>query len=129
MTVFISTTTVTILRTVTPTLNGFGDETDVDTVVAINVPASITENPRNRRTRRGERSDYKPSDQRTTRVETFAIRFRPDIDIYEHDRVLDDRTNIKYQVYDVSNPHTIIGMADVRCLATRVGAVSQPVNG
>ncbi|GAA3230705.1 hypothetical protein GCM10017691_23900 [Pseudonocardia petroleophila] len=119
---FIPTTTVTLKRG--ETTDEFGDAVDGNTVVASGLPCAVTQSRG-----LGDQRSFVPSEARGGVVETFTLRFRPNVHVEEQDRVLDERQGLVYQVISVYNPQSVVGAADVRVTAIRVGAVSRPVNG
>lgn len=127
MTAFIPSTTVTVQRGAG--VDAFGDPVDLTTVTATGVPALITEGSMVSNSTRPKQITYKPADQRETVIENYTIRLRPTADVLEQDRLVDERNGITYLVVDVFNTQSVVGMSDVRVLALRVGALSQPVNG
>lgn len=119
MTVFVPSTLVTVMRGVTT--DEFGDEIDADVVVASGLPALVTED--------GQQTG-RPADGRDGGVaEQYVIRLRPDADVVELDRLLDQRTTAVYQVTAVYTPQGPTGIADVRVTAVRISSTSLPVNG
>lgn len=129
MSVFLPTTRVTVYRSTVEINDEFGDPVDFNEPIATGVPVLVTEGSMVANSTRPKQITYKPADQRTTIVENYTLRFRPNADIQEQDRLFDERNGITYLVVDVFNPQAAVGMADVRCLAQRIGALSQPVNG
>lgn len=127
MTTFIPTTTVTVQRG--EGVDAYGDAVDTATTIATGVPAAIADGSLiTRMTAPPQVSNY-PVDQRGGITESYTIRLRPRADVLEGDRLIDERVGITYLVRSVFNPQSPIGMADVRVIAQRVGALSQPVNG
>lgn len=87
----IATTQLTVLRGTTT--DAYGDEQDTDTVVAKNIPASLTEQSRRVTTR----------DDPTPRIIRSAIaRVPADSDITDQDRVRDQRTGVTFIVDSTS---------------------------
>lgn len=83
----VATTQVTVLRGTTT--DAYGDEQDADTVVARNIPASLTEQSRRVTTR----------DDPTPRIIRTAIaRVPAGTDVTDQDRVRDQRTGATYIV-------------------------------
>lgn len=123
MSYFLPTTKVTIKRGTE--LDDFGDEADGNTVVASGVLCAVSTES----TGSGDQRSYRPSEGRTGVIETFTLRFRPNVVIEEQDRVIDERQGLTYQVISVFNPQSVVGAADVRATAIRVAGLSKPVNG
>ncbi|MFD4596724.1 hypothetical protein ACFWPQ_01700 [Streptomyces sp. NPDC058464] len=87
----IATTKVTILRGTTT--DAYDDEQDTDTPIATGIPASLTE-----QTRR-----VSGRENPTPRIVRYAVaRVPAQTDISENDRLLDERTGVKYIVDAVS---------------------------
>jgi Phage head-tail joining protein len=126
VTAFLPTTRVTIQRG-TLAANGFGDELPGTDVVASGIPAAVTEGVST--TSAATQVTYQPSSDRGGVVEEYTLRFRPDADVTEDDRVVDERTGAVYQIRSVFHPQSLVGLADTRCTAVRTGAASLPVNG
>lgn len=124
MTVFVPTSVMDVQRG--SSTDAYGDAIDTATTVATGLPAAVSEEGG---VGRGQQRRYRPAENRTTLVETFSIRLRPDADIREGDRLVDQRSGAVFQVQDVFNPRSVVGFADVRVTAVQVGEVSQPVNG
>ena len=83
----IATTRVSILRGTTT--DGYGDEQDTDTPVHTGIPASLVEQARRVTTR----------DDPTPRIVRYAVvRLPAGTDITDQDRLLDERTGVKYIV-------------------------------
>lgn len=122
---FIPTTTVTIFRGETYDDN-FGDLAVRNNVVASGVPAAIATKSNN--SQDAQRS-FEPSSDRGGVVEKYTVRMRPNVSVEENDRLFDERFGLFYLVVSVFNPQSVVGAADVRVLAKRVGASSRPVNG
>jgi len=127
VTVFLPTTTVTVYRG--ESTDEYSDPTNIDTVYATGLPVAVTSARAPRSFAHGDQRAWNPVDQRGGVVERFQIRMRPTADVREGDRLLDEREGLIYLVTDVSNPQSIVGMADVRVTAHRVAKHSQPVNG
>jgi hypothetical protein len=121
MTAFIASNRVSIYRGTS--VDAYDDEIDDNSLPVhglTGLPVSISEDRQRK---------FRPAEQRGTLVEQYTIRFRPGVAVYESDRVIDDDDFTIYQVTDVSNPKTMVGLADVRVSAFRVGNLSRPVNG
>lgn len=127
MSAFIPSTRVTVLRGAAAP-NSFGDELPADTPIATGVPAAVAEGLGSSQSQNTQRS-FQPADQRGGVVETYTIRLRPGTDVLEDDRLLDERTGAVYQVRAIYTPPNLVGLVDVRAVAVRVAATSQPVNG
>ncbi|MEV6504795.1 hypothetical protein AB0M61_01570 [Streptomyces sp. NPDC051642] len=83
----IATTKVTILRGVTT--DAYGDEQDTDTPVHTGIPASLIEQSRRVTTR----------DDPTPRIVRYAVvRVPAGTDVTDQDRLLDERTGVKYVI-------------------------------
>jgi hypothetical protein len=83
----IATTLITILRGTTT--DGYGDEQDTDTPVYTGIPASLIEQSRRVTTR----------DDPTPRIVRYAVvRLPAGTDVTDQDRLLDERTGVKYIV-------------------------------
>lgn len=119
-------TTVTLYRG--EGVDTYGDPVDVATVLYSGLPAVISEGSRVPQMTQPPQVSFHPADQRGGVVETYTIRLRPTTDAREGDRLMDERTSQVYLVRDVLNPQSVVGMADVRVIAQRVGALSQSVN-
>ena len=117
MTIFIATTTVSVQRGTG--VDSFGDPIDNATVVASGVPVAIVEDSQRK---------WLPNEQRETLIEQYTIRARPNVDIVENDRLVDEREGFVYQVRDVIRQQAVFGVADCRVTAVRVGSVSESVN-
>lgn len=117
MTVFLATTLVALYRG--SKTDEFGDDSDSNTIVASDLPASIVEDGQRR---------FRPAEQRGTVVERYTVRLRPDADVREGDRLVVQDSGVVYQVQDVTRPHSVIGFADIRVSAVRVGARSVTAN-
>ena len=113
MSVFIATTYITILRGTA--IDEFGDEVDTDTEMADRLPATIVET---------SQRTWNPVEQRAGVIEQYTIRLRPSVNVAENDRIRDERTGVIYQVREVSNPPSLVGLADRRVTAVRVSAQS-----
>ncbi len=116
MSVYVPTTRVKVLRGTTTDV--YGDPVDTSAEVATGLPAAVAED---------RQRSFLASEQRGGVVEVFTIRLRPNADVREDDRLVDD-DGATYQVQAVSNPPGVIGMADVRVTAVRTGTRSESVN-
>ena len=127
MTAFLPNARVTLLRA-DGSVDDFGDTVDIDTAGPV-YPAAITEGKGADSAGGGiDQRLFRPVEGRTTLVETYTIRLRPDAQVVEGDRLRDEQGRI-YQVQHVIYPQRVVGIADVRVSAVRVGGASQPVNG
>lgn len=126
MTVFIPTTRVTIERA-EEAPDDWGDVRPSTTDYLTGIPAAIVEGV----SATGSRGQvtFQPVNGRGGVVEEFTVRLRPGTDVTENDRLRDERTGAVYQVKAVFTPQSVVGFADVRVIAVRTGAASQPVNG
>ncbi|MEU1272984.1 hypothetical protein [Streptomyces sp. NPDC005799] len=104
----IATTKVTILRGTST--DAYGDEQDTDTPVATGIPASLIEQTRRVTTR----------DNPTPRIVRYAVvRLPAGTDVTDQDRLLDERTGVKY-IVDADSFMTNPAMAvDIRLDARR----------
>ena len=127
MTVFVPSTTVRLERG--EGVDAFGDAVDNATVVESGIPAAVSEGSNIPSSNRARQRAYQPNEQRGGIAEVYTIRLRPNSTVQEQDRLVDERNGITYVVVDVFNPQSGIGAADVRLIANRVSARSQPVNG
>jgi hypothetical protein len=123
---FLPTTHVSIMRG--STVNQWNDDTDTDTVIDSGLPAAVAEGVGGSGGGQGQVT-FLPSSGRGGVVEQYTIRLRPRTDVEEGDRLLDERTGAVYRVESVFSPQAVVMAADVRVIATRTGARSQPVNG
>ncbi len=99
----VATTQLTVLRGTTT--DAYGDEQDTDTVVARNIPASLTEQSRRVTTR----------DDPTPRIIRSAIaRVPAGTDIRDQDRVKDQRTGAVYIVDSPSSMANPVMAVDLR---------------
>ncbi len=121
MTAFIPTTRLTVQRGVEQ--DRYGEDTDTAAVVAAGVPASVTEGDGSGRQ---SQQSGRPAEGRGGVIDSYTIRLRPGADVTEQDRLVDERNGAVYQVTDVFNPSRLVGLADVRVNAIRVGAASSP---
>lgn len=121
MTAFFPTTRVTVQRGVEQ--DRYGEDTDTATVVLTGVPAAVTEGDRSGR---AAQQSGRPADGRGGVIDSYTIRLRPGADVIEQDRLVDERSGAVYQVTDVFTPSRLVGLADVRVHAIRVGATSSP---
>lgn len=119
MTVFIPTTTVTIQRdngSVPATgthVDGYGPSVADWESVATGLPAYLYE------------EDQRTWDPATGRLSIRTIstcRLRPNADLRDRDRVVDERTSRIYQVDTISNEPAVVGLADIRAVLVRVDA-------
>lgn len=110
MTDFIATTTVTVLRG-TGT-DRFGDEVDIDAVVAGGIPASIIE--------QGSNSRSRPVDGRTDQVRSYAVRMRTPMELLKYDRLRDERTGDVYALDEIQTPANPVGHRNRKATARRV---------
>jgi len=113
MSTFIPTTTVTVQRGFS--LDSYGDQVDSGQARATGIPAAISEL---------RQRSHLPAEQRGGVSEQFLIRLRPGVDVAEQDRLLDERTSAYYLVTSISQAPAVVGQADIRATATRVGAQS-----
>ncbi len=122
-------TTVSIYRTLAASADEYGNYSDNNTtVLASAVPAAVSES--NYMSLTGsDMTKGLPGTFRTTLVEEFTIRMRPQTDVEEGDRLRDERNDLWFQVTNVARQYGTLGYSDVRVGATRIGNESQPVNG
>ncbi len=129
MSTFLVNTSVAIYRT-EAAQNVYGETLDDNsTPVASGVYVAIKEGWGNTSEDSTPQTRDRPSSMRSTLVEAFTVRLRPGVDIQEGDRLLDERNDLWFQVTDVVRPYSVVGYADIRVRATRIGDYSQPVNG
>lgn len=104
----IATTRISILRGVTT--DAYGDEQDTDTPVHAGIPASVVEQSRRVTTR----------DDPTPRIVRYAvIRVPAGTDVTDQDRILDERTGVKYVIDADSFMANPAMAADIRLDARR----------
>lgn len=126
---FVPNTTASIYRA-QGAANVYGETQDDNTTVAASgLPVGIKEGWGSTSENTTPQTWDRPTSLRSTLVEVFTIRFRPNTDVQEGDRVKDERNNLWFQVTDVVQQYSVAGYADVRVRATRIGDTSQPVNG
>ncbi len=106
---FTATTRITVLRGVAA--DRYGDEVDVDSVVATEVPASILQRPV---------TGVRPSSGRRDTPRTYALRVWRSVDIRQDDRVRDERTGAVYAVTTVAPSTNIAGLGSTRADLQRV---------
>lgn len=102
-------TTVTILRGTEK--NVFGDEVDVDIVVASGILASIHEQRQVAGTQ---------ADGRQQQIGMYHLRVKHGVDLRIDDRVKDERTGLVYTINDVTSAPSTGRLVDVRCAMRRV---------
>lgn len=121
MTVFIPTTTVTIERA-DEAPDSWGDVRPSTTDLQTGIPAAVTAGVG--LIGRTDQRTYQPADARAGVTEDYTIRLRGGVDVTENDRLVDERTGAVYQVVAVFHAQSIVGLADIRVMAMRVGAAS-----
>lgn len=121
ITVFIPSTTVTIERA-DEAPDTWGDVRPSTTDLRTGIPAHITAGVG--LIGRTDQRSYQAVDGRLGVVEDFTVRLRPGTDVTENDRIVDERTGAVYQALAIFHSHPIVGAADIRVFAVRVGAAS-----
>lgn len=106
---FLSTTTITILRGTA--VDRYGDEQDVDTVVASQVPASILERPV---------QGTRPASGRKDTARGYALRVWRSVDVRQDDRIRDEKTGLTYVVTTEAPSTNPVGLGSTRLDLQRV---------
>ena len=105
----LATTTVTVLRGTAT--SEFGDEIDIDEVIASEIPASILEQPV-----RGGR----PASGRRDTPRTYTLRTYRRVELQQNDRIRDERTGRTYYVTTEAPSTNPVGLGSVRVDLQRV---------
>jgi hypothetical protein len=119
MTVFIPNTTVRIERDNTSepgtgtVVEGYGPDPSNWTPVATGAPAYLYED---------SQQSYDPTTDRRTIREVTVVRLRPNAQVQDRDRLVDESTGSMYQVDTISNEASVIGLADIRVTTIRITA-------
>jgi hypothetical protein len=106
---FLATTRVTILRGTAT--DRYGDDVDTDTVVAVDVPASILERPV---------TGARPAGGRTDTQRTHALRVWKAVDVRQGDRIRDQKTGFIYAVTTQAPSTNPVGLGSTRLDLQRV---------
>jgi hypothetical protein len=106
---FLATTRVTILRGTAT--DRYGDEVDTDTVIAVDVPASILERPV---------TGARPASGRKDTPRTYALRVWKAVDVRQYDRIKDQRTGRIYAVTTEAPSTNPVGLGSTRLDLQRV---------
>ena len=106
---FRASTTASILRGTAT--DRFGDEADMDTVVASGVPVSILERPV---------TGGRPASGRKDTQRGYALRVWRSVDLRQGDRVRDERTGLVYVVLTLAPSTNIAGLGSTRADLQRV---------
>lgn len=106
---FLATTRVTILRGTAT--DRYGDEVDTDTVVEVDVPASILERPV---------TGGRPSSGRKDTQRTHALRVWKSVDVQQNDRIRDQKTGRVYVVTTEAPSTNPVGLGSTRLDLQRV---------
>lgn len=106
---FLATTKVTILRGTAT--DRYGDEVDTDTVVAVDIPASILERPV---------TGARPASGRKDTQRTHALRVWKVVDVRQDDRIKDQKTGRVYVVTTAAPATNPVGLGSTRLDLQRV---------
>jgi hypothetical protein len=118
MTAFVPNTTVRIERNnsapVTGTaVEGYGPDLSNWTPVATGAPAYLHED---------SQTTWDPTADRKTIREVTLIRLRPDAQVQDRDRLVDEQTGAMYQVDTITTESSTVGVNDIRVVTIRITA-------
>lgn len=120
MSAFIPNTTVRVERdnttepgTGAPVVEGYGPDPSNWTPVATGAPAYVYEDTQ---------TTSDPATDRMTITEVVVVRLRPDAPVQDRDRLVDERTGQIYQVDQLTQEGSVVGLADIRATCLRVSA-------